>query len=234
MKLTVELIPRTCSGSNIRTLIPSKYWNNLRKHSYKSADYQCQICGGKGTEQGYRHDLECHEIWEYNVRHRVQKLVGLISLCPLCHQTKHIGRAKYIGKRDEVIKHMKKINKTTKRSIEEYLEGEFERYSEHSRIKWKLDLSLLLEMCDIKKEVIESAENKRLLENTKPPKSYRKKKKTTKKKITPTENIIIPKEILKKVRPTKKKVTTTTKKVIKKKKTTPKKKVATSKRPKKK
>lgn len=185
MKLTVELIPRSCSGSNIRTLIPKKYWDKLRKKSYKEAGHKCEICGGLGTEQGYRHDLECHEVWYYDVKKREQQLKGLVSLCPLCHQAKHIGRAKYIGKREEVIQHMKKVNNMTKRRIEEYLEGEFVKYAENSRIKWSLDLSLLLILCDIDKKLVITAEKQRLVENTQPPKSYRKKKKkvTTKKKV---------------------------------------------------
>jgi hypothetical protein len=186
MKLTVELIPKTCAASNIRTLIPKKYWDLLRKKSYKEANNVCEICGGKGTDQGYRHDLECHEIWEYNIKTRVQKLIGLISLCPLCHQCKHIGRAKYIGKQAEVIKHMKKVNGITKRRLDEYLDGEFTKYAENSRIRWKLDLSHLLEICNIKKDIVEAAEKKRLLENTKPPKSYYKSKYKRKKKKSST------------------------------------------------
>lgn len=191
MKLTVELIPKTCAASNIRTLIPAKYWNKLRKQSYKEAGLKCEICDGKGTEQGYRHDLECHEVWEYNVKTKVQKLVKLVSLCPLCHQVKHIGRAKYIGKLGEVTKHMKKINGITKRVMDAYLEEQFLRYSEYSRIRWKLDLSYLLTICDIDKGLVEKAEGKRIDENTKPPKSYykskykKKKKKTTSKKKSP-------------------------------------------------
>lgn len=187
MKLTVELIPKTCAASNIRTLIPKKYWDKLRKKSYKDAELKCEICSGKGTEQGYRHDLECHEVWEYNVGLRVQKLIGLMALCPLCHQSKHIGRAKYIGKKAEVEKHMKKVNGITKRRLDEYLEEQFTRYAEHSRIRWKLDLSLLLVICDIDKSVVAVAEGKRLDENKKPPKSYYKSKYKKKKKATSTK-----------------------------------------------
>ena len=199
MRLTVELIPKTCSGSNIRTLVPKKYWDILRKTSYKNADYKCEICGGKGTDQGYRHDLECHEVWEYNVKQRVQKLVKLVSLCPLCHQAKHIGRAKYIGKREEVIQHMKKVNKMTKRKIEEYLEGEFTKYVENSRIRWKLDLTLLLELCKIKKSLVEKAEKSRLVENKSKTgaydkSKYRKKKKKSTKKTTSVKKTSKPKK----------------------------------------
>jgi hypothetical protein len=204
MKLTVELIPKTCSGSNIRTLIPKKYWDKLRRKSYKEAGLKCEICEGVGTDQGYRHNLECHEVWEYDVKLRVQKLIKLVSLCPLCHQAKHIGRAKYIGKRDEVIKHMKKVNGMTKRALEEYIETQFTQYSEYSRIRWSLDLSLLNEICDISETLIKKAEETRTKENKNPKGSYnksnykKKKKKSTKvvatKKKSSRKKVVKPKK----------------------------------------
>lgn len=204
MKLTTELIPKTCSSSNLRTLIPNKYWDKLRKKSYEDAGYVCEICGDVGTNQGYRHKLECHETWHYNVTTRTQTLKGLISLCVRCHQAKHIGRAKYIGKYDEVIKHMKMVNKMTKREIEEYLVVMFETYAELSRVKWVLDVSLLTELCDIKESDVNKAQKKRLDENTKPPKRYYKKKKSKKSK-SKTKPSKTPKKKTKKRLPKKKK-----------------------------
>ena len=80
-KLTVELIPKTCWYSNIRTLLPIKIWNRLRKESYAKASFKCQICGDIGTNQGYKHNLECHETWTYT-KSGVQLLTELVSLCP--------------------------------------------------------------------------------------------------------------------------------------------------------
>jgi hypothetical protein len=82
IKLTIELIPKTCFFSNVRTLLPKKYWDLLRRSSYAKAGYKCEICGESGKNQGYKHEVECHEIWEYNDRLKIQKLLGLVSLCP--------------------------------------------------------------------------------------------------------------------------------------------------------
>ena len=79
-KLTIELIPKTCFGSNVRSLFKPKYWDILRKASYKKAGNVCEICSENGKDQGYRHNVECHEIWTYNDTTRTQKLDGLISL----------------------------------------------------------------------------------------------------------------------------------------------------------
>mgnify|MGYP003638996797 CR=1 FL=1 len=80
-KLTVELIPKTCYYSNVRTLLPTREWNRIRKLSYSKANFKCEICNDTGTNQGYRHDLECHETWEYT-KSGVQRLIELVSLCP--------------------------------------------------------------------------------------------------------------------------------------------------------
>jgi hypothetical protein len=50
-----------------------------------------EICKETGKTQGYKHNVECHEIWEYNDEDKIQKLIGLISLCPICHLTKNIS-----------------------------------------------------------------------------------------------------------------------------------------------
>src|SRR5260221_10581904 len=97
-KLTVELIPSTCHFSNVRTSVKAKEWDKIRFISYAAADNKCEICSETGKEQGYKHNVECHEIWEYDDVNHVQKLIGLISLCPTCHHVKHIGRSMMIGK----------------------------------------------------------------------------------------------------------------------------------------
>ena len=116
-RLTVELIPRTLFFSNVRTLLPKKYWDSIRKDSYEKAKDKCEICGDTGKNQGYRHNLECHEIWDYNEEKKVQKLVGLVSLCPKCHQVKHFGRTSAIGKQAEAFKHMEKVNNWNHKGI---------------------------------------------------------------------------------------------------------------------
>ena len=62
-KLLVELIPKTCWFSSVRTTVKPSEWDKLRKMAYTAADNKCGICGELGKEQGHKHDLECHEIW---------------------------------------------------------------------------------------------------------------------------------------------------------------------------
>jgi hypothetical protein len=160
-KITVELIPKTCSYSNLRTLIPNKYWDKLRKMSYSEANHVCQVCGDSGKNQGYRHNVECHEIWGYDDKKKIQILLGLTSLCPMCHQVKHFGRASAIGKQAEVLHHMEKINNWSHKECVTHIGKIMMEYLERSKYKWRLSLELLNTFDFIPKSIISKAEKKR-------------------------------------------------------------------------
>jgi len=142
-KLVVELVPKTCHYSNVRTTLTQKEWDKIRFESYEKANYVCEICSQTGLEQGYKHKLECHEIWKYNDTKKIQKLVGLISLCPLCHQVKHIGRANAMGKQADVFKQLETVNGWDHKQVVEHVAEAFELYKERSKYQWTLDISLL-------------------------------------------------------------------------------------------
>ena len=61
MKLTVDLIPESAFFKNLRSELPAKQWDALRKKCYEKAGNKCEICGGRGT----KHAVEAHEIWQY-------------------------------------------------------------------------------------------------------------------------------------------------------------------------
>lgn len=142
-KLLVELIPTTCHFSNVRTTLKPSEWDTVRKISYELAGNKCEICGSNGLLQGAKHRVECHEIWDYDMTTKTQKLTGLISLCPNCHKCKHIGRALIMGIGDLCKKHLAKVNKWTKAQVESHLLWAFALNKERSKHKWKLDISIL-------------------------------------------------------------------------------------------
>lgn len=169
-KLIVELIPSSCHYSNVRTTVKPSEWDKIRHLSYKQANNQCEICQATGKQQGYKHNVECHEIWEYDDINKIQKLIGLISLCPICHFTKHIGRAIAMGKVAICHKQLTKINKWTPIQIKQHILDSFKLHKERSRYKWSLDLSILnLEPYNLNIDITQ----KRIFEV----KTYKKKKK---------------------------------------------------------
>jgi len=179
-KLTIELVPSTSFYTNVRSILPTKEWDRLRKESYNKAKYKCEICKESGLDQGYRHALECHEIWEYK-KDETQLLKGLISLCPKCHLVKHIGRATAIGKHKVAYKHLAKVNKWDEKTTEAYVGACFQDHKERSKIKWELNIAILTEKFKVDKKLIDKGlRNKTLGQPTW--KSQWKKKKARKKR----------------------------------------------------
>lgn len=142
-KLFVELVPSTCHFSNVRTTVKPSEWDTIRFMCYEAAGNKCEICGSTGKQQGYKHNVECHEIWDYDDENHIQKLVGLIALCPTCHQVKHIGRAIAIGKQTACFIQLAKVNKWTQKQIDEHILAAFELHKQRSKHQWELDISLL-------------------------------------------------------------------------------------------
>jgi len=76
-RLTIELVPRPCWYSNMRTTIPRAAWDKLRKQVYAQYNYCCGVC------QLEHVTLHCHEIWQYDDTLHSQKLNGFIALCEM-------------------------------------------------------------------------------------------------------------------------------------------------------
>jgi hypothetical protein len=188
-KLTIELVPKTCHFSNVRTCLSTSDWDKIRKISYANANNKCEICGDTGKNQGYNHNVECHEIWQYDEETLTQKLTGLISLCPKCHMVKHIGRSIAIGKVDVCYRQLAKVNKWTQSQIQKHIVESFDKHKLLSKHQWILDISMLSQE---PYNIDLSGFKERIFENTIPKK--KKKKKTTddkpkKKKIHPKAKI---------------------------------------------
>ncbi len=130
MILTIEYIPIETHGINVRSKMSQDDWDILRRYVYQAANYKCEICGGKGK----RWPVEAHEVWEYDLAKKMQILVQLQALCPLCHQCKHMGRSMKVGKKELILQHHRKINKmqraTQDRIIRETQEAFWDRSAE--------------------------------------------------------------------------------------------------------
>lgn len=138
-QLTIELVPKTAWFSNVRSMISKKDWDILRREAYKKAGYKCEICGGIGK----KHPVECHEIWQYDDKKHIQKLIRLTALCPACHEVKHIGLA-HIRNRGEIAKeHLSKVNDWSKQKTNKYVQEQFNVWMGRSCSEWKIDITWL-------------------------------------------------------------------------------------------
>ena len=138
-KLSIELVPRTSFCNNLRNNLKSSDWDIVRRACYKSCNYSCEICGGKGS----KHPVECHEIWEYDDDRKIQKLIRVIGLCPSCHAVKHYG-LQMVRNRDLIAKkHLKTINNWSYSECDEYIQEVFKKWEQRSRYNWILDLEYI-------------------------------------------------------------------------------------------
>ena len=136
-KLTIELVPYGQWFDNVRAKISAAQWGKLKHACFVKAEHRCEICHGVGK----KHPVECHEIWHYDDDKKIQKLLGLISLCPSCHRVKHIGNAARMGLFAPTIKHMAKVNKWPVYLAEAYADVCMNQWGWRSSFKWELDLS---------------------------------------------------------------------------------------------
>ena len=141
MKLTIELIPSTSWYTNVRSNVSNKDWNIIRKKCYRLAGNKCEICG----EIGEKHKVECHEIWEYDDKNWMQKLVGLIALCPSCHKVKHAGLAEIKGENELIIMQLMKVNEISKEEAIEYIEKSLKNWEKRSHFNWSVDITYIKE-----------------------------------------------------------------------------------------
>jgi hypothetical protein len=142
-KLTIELVPKTAWYTNVRSNVSSQQWDIIRKKSYAIANNLCEICNDTGKSQGYKHNVECHEIWQYDDIHKTQTLTNLISLCPYCHKCKHPGLAQMNGEINIVINQLMKVNNISKDEAINYITESFNIWRERSKHQWKLDISFI-------------------------------------------------------------------------------------------
>jgi len=147
LKLTIELVPSTSWYSNLRKYLSKEDWDRIRRRTYAEYGYRCGICEAEGT-------LYCHEIWEYDDKQHIQRLVGLIALCKMCHHVKHIGLAEILsmeGKLDyeEVVFHFMKVNNCDKRTFEKHRERAFDEWYKRSQHEWRIDLGEFKDMIQV-------------------------------------------------------------------------------------
>jgi len=144
-KLTIELVPRTCWGSNVRKILTATQWRKISQTQAVRAGHVCEICGESGLTQGTNRTVECHEIWHYNDETHVQTLTGLISLCPNCHQVKHYGRTKTLApwKAEAMHERLARLNGWSQDEVKRHVSQSWSLWEKRSLVPWSLDISLI-------------------------------------------------------------------------------------------
>jgi len=146
LKLQIEPIPISSHGSNVRTKVKKSDWDIIRKAVYAKEEMYCHICK-ELCPHGY---MDAHEVWKFNRRTHVQKLMDIIGVCKACHGVIHFGRAQKLGYEKEAMRQWWKVNGDQLLGVRmEFNNALLEAQNKHfdlNKIKdWKLDLSFIEE-----------------------------------------------------------------------------------------
>ncbi|MFF3843363.1 DUF5710 domain-containing protein [Streptomyces sp. NPDC001930] len=140
--LFVDLVPRTCWFTNVRSCVAQADWERLRRMITGRAGQRCEACGA-GEDRPARRWLEAHERWTYDATTRVQTLKRLICLCTDCHTVTHFGLAQVRGIEDRAFAHLVKVTGMGEPQAREHVRTAFAVWEDRSRYDWELDLGIL-------------------------------------------------------------------------------------------
>ena len=136
LRLSVELIPMTTAGINLRSELTPTQWDTLRRKVYSRANYCCEACDAGEIE------VHCHEVWSWDDKKHIQKLIGLRCLCWECHETTHLTHPGVTGDL-ETMEHLARVNGITLFEANKVMLDAYSQWNRHSKHEWKVDTSWL-------------------------------------------------------------------------------------------
>lgn len=140
--LFVDLIPRSCWFTNVRSCIDAGSWQRLSRLTRQRAGHRCEVCSGQAQPQRGVH-LEAHERWEYLPQTGVQSLRRIVTLCTWCHLVTHWGYAQVSGREALARRHYKEVSGLDDHGVNHAVAEAFALWSERSQRSWTLDVSIL-------------------------------------------------------------------------------------------
>jgi hypothetical protein len=140
--LFVDLVPRSCWFTNVRSCVTDTDWERLRRPILRRAGHCCEACQAPEYRQGGR-GLDVHERWHYDDQAGVQRLRRLVALCPPCHTTTHYGRAEITGQAAEAFAHLRAVAGMTDQQTHAHIAAAMHTWADRSRRVWELDLRIL-------------------------------------------------------------------------------------------
>lgn len=145
IKLGLQLIPQTTWCNNLRKQLGND-WTWISQRFRRKNNWTCQYCGWKEDRRNRKY-THLHEVWEFDLENKVQKLTGFECLCPLCHSVHHWGFAEEKGDNmDDLMVHACEINNCTESEFRDHIRESFQEWRERSLIDWKIDTSNLKEL----------------------------------------------------------------------------------------
>lgn len=140
--LFVDLVPRSCWFTNVRSCVAEPDWERLRRPILRRAGYRCEVCGAPADGPAGA-GLEVHERWHYDDRAGVQALRRLLAICRPCHLTTHLGYSSVTGRADEAFAHLLAVTGMNATAGHAHVRAAEEVWLGRSARTWTLDLGML-------------------------------------------------------------------------------------------
>lgn len=129
-KLLPELVPGQIFFCPPRVHIPPHLWTRIS--SMVKARGRCSICGAA-------HRLHAHE--RFVIHNETISLREVVCVCHDCHEVMHIGRAFDMGRGEQAVKHMARINRISRDDCLALIKtalSEHARLPLASRLEWRI------------------------------------------------------------------------------------------------
>lgn len=156
-KLSINLLPRGAWNNDFSKTLPKYEWDILREICYKKANHKCQICGFVTDE------LDAHEVWEFDLKNKIQILKDIIGICSKCHGVIHFKNSVRLGCANSAKEHFLNVNKCTEWDFVNHLAEAVLIYQERNAVyRWKIKADLIkfgLDNATIKKRSIPFIKN---------------------------------------------------------------------------
>jgi len=153
-RLQIQLVPLLAWGRNVRAVVAGDTWEALRWH-LGAAQYRPQFLSIDLPDRPYRAKLKCahckteqkaldlHELWHYDDKNKVQRLIGLKAICSKCHLSTHMGYANATGRTEEALVNLAAVNGWTAQQAQEHSDRAFAVWERRASTQYTLDVSYL-------------------------------------------------------------------------------------------
>ncbi|MGL5824010.1 MAG: DUF5710 domain-containing protein [Nocardioides sp.] len=140
--LFVDLVPRSCWFTNVRSCTDSRDWDRLRRMVYARAGHRCEACG-QPEDRDRQVRVEAHERWHFDDTTFTQHLRRLVCLCGPCHDATHFGLAMLQQRDGPALAHLTEVNGWDHHTLTNHLDHAFDIWGRRNLHHWTLDLSIL-------------------------------------------------------------------------------------------
>lgn len=151
--LSIELVPRTAHGINLRAAAKRSQWDRIKELTVQLAGGRCEVCSAPRTE---KHSLEAHEVWSWDESTCRQTLVRTTALCYWCHLAKHPGLADKIGQAERMHKHVMRVNSWSAAELVSHTKASLREWLQLSTIQWTFEPDLAAIIAELETRATEA------------------------------------------------------------------------------